>query len=195
MAADPLGTKPLSISGGRGAVVSVKVQWQKTAAAIQKYGLAVTSDQVLAAIGLRVVRWMTENVDEKGIEKRWPLMSPNTVAANPNRSDSGQFSSRWRSRLVQSFTYVVEGNTVVVGTQDQFAGWQHHGTRPYTIRPVRAKRLRFVTVGGVRFAQVVHHPGIPARALLPTDAMARALAIEVMQGVSALAARQAGLRT
>lgn len=182
MAANPLGTATLG--SGRGATVSVKVEWQKTAAALKKHGANITSDQVLAAIGLRVIRWMTDNINQKGIETRWPVMSPNTIAANPNRSDGGQFSSRYRSRLVQSFTYVVTGKTVIVGTQDQYAGYHHFGTKPFTIRPVRAKRLRFVTAGGVRFAQIVHHPGIPSRSLLPTDQMARDLAVEVLRGVT-----------
>lgn len=193
MAAAPLGTKPLSLSGGS-TTVSVKVEWRKTAAALTKYGSAITADQVLSAIGLRVIAWMTDNIDQRGIEKRWPVMSPNTVAANPKRSDAGQFSSRWRSRLVQSFTYVVAGRTVIVGTQDQYAGYHHFGTKPYTIRPVRAKRLRFVTVGGVRYAQVVHHPGIPQRVLLPSDNETRDLALEVLRGVSEMAKQQAGLK-
>ena len=40
------------------------------------------------------------------------------------------------------------------------------GTRPHTIRPVRAQALRFTVGGRVVFASVVHHPGTEANPFL-----------------------------
>jgi len=40
------------------------------------------------------------------------------------------------------------------------------GTRPHTIRPVRARALRFTVGGRVVYATVVHHPGTRANPFL-----------------------------
>lgn len=46
-------------------------------------------------------------------------------------------------------------------------GTYRQGRSPYTIRPVRAKALRFIGPnGGYRFAKSVQHPGVPARPVL-----------------------------
>ncbi len=48
------------------------------------------------------------------------------------------------------------------------------GTRPHTIRPVRAKALRFNVAGRVVYATVVHHPGTRKNDFL-TEALRAAL--------------------
>lgn len=42
------------------------------------------------------------------------------------------------------------------------AGYTNDGTAPHTIRPRRARALRFTVGGRVVFARVVHHPGTRA---------------------------------
>ena len=51
------------------------------------------------------------------------------------------------------------------------------GTRPYTIRVKRARTLAAKTRAGtwMIFGREVHHPGIPARPVLPTVPQAEAL--------------------
>lgn len=41
--------------------------------------------------------------------------------------------------------------------------WLEYGTKPHTIAARRAKMLRFVQNGAVRFAYSVHHPGTAER--------------------------------
>lgn len=41
----------------------------------------------------------------------------------------------------------------------KYGDYLDEGVRPHTIRPRRAKALRFVVGGRVVFARVVHHPG------------------------------------
>lgn len=62
-----------------------------------------------------------------------------------------------RSRRV-SFTTGRTLSALVEYTTPQ-ADFTDKGTRPHTIRPRRAKVLRFVVGGRVVFARVVHHPG------------------------------------
>lgn len=57
----------------------------------------------------------------------------------------------------------IDGTRLEEGTQHYLAEWHQDGTKPYTIRPRRARMLRFVTTHGVVKASVVHHPGLPAR--------------------------------
>jgi hypothetical protein len=142
-------------------------------------------DRLLAAIGQRHLYWIQENLRAAGSESRWPPMSPNTVAARPQRQSGSHFSSRYQSQLQQSFTSHVSGHQVEVGTDLQYARIHHEGTRPFTIAPKRAKKLRFVTAGGVVFSRLVHHPGIPARQLVPSARLGKELAIKVMDAVVA----------
>lgn len=44
-----------------------------------------------------------------------------------------------------------------------YAGFVENGTKPHEIRPRRAKMLRFVQNGAVRFANLVRHPGTKPR--------------------------------
>ncbi|MDZ4347914.1 MAG: hypothetical protein U1E51_36365, partial [Candidatus Binatia bacterium] len=62
------------------------------------------------------------------------------------------------------------------------------GTGPYTIRVKRAKVLAAQTRAGgwLFFGKEVHHPGIPARPVLPTKAVAERL---VQQTLDAMLAR------
>jgi len=133
-------------------------------------------------------------------------MSKNTIAANPKRSGPRFFSSRYTARLKQALTMNVQGSkSVQVGITDRFAEYHHFGTKPYVIRPVNARFLRFVVAGAVTSragrvvsfttrtgrvvsfkaktgtAREVHHPGLPARPLLPTKAIGEQLALMVLQ--------------
>lgn len=48
---------------------------------------------------------------------------------------------------------------VTVGSSVDYALLHHEGTKAHEIRARRAKRLRFVQNGVVRYAVAVHHPG------------------------------------
>jgi hypothetical protein len=56
----------------------------------------------------------------------------------------------------------ISKDSMVLGTTHPM-GLHEHGTRPYVIRPVKAKSLRWLDINGVIFAKEVHHPGVPAR--------------------------------
>jgi phage gpG-like protein len=140
--------------------------------------------------GIQALNWVDRNFRAQGgllSTGPWAKLTPNTIAGRRRASsvvlqDTGQ--------LRQSFTMQFSSTEVVIGTADQIAAYHERGTRPYTIRPVRAKALAFpVAEGGfvvkasfsstntqktfkkgtrLAFAQEVHHPGLPARRMLPT---------------------------
>ncbi len=60
---------------------------------------------------------------------------------------------------VRNFRSTDAGAAFTIISDTPQARWTNDGTRPHTIRPRRAKALRFVVGGRVVFARVVHHPG------------------------------------
>lgn len=51
------------------------------------------------------------------------------------------------------------GMVNTTGSSNKIAYLHHQGTRPHIIVPRRAKTLRFVQRGKIRYSQKVHHPG------------------------------------
>lgn len=58
------------------------------------------------------------------------------------------------------------GQYITVGSNLHYARVHHDGSRPHTIRPTRAKMLRFESKGQQIFAHLVKHPGTPANRYL-----------------------------
>lgn len=77
--------------------------------------------------------------------------------------DTGRLRSSIRADPPRLFTL---RPSVRVGSDLDYAEWVHDGTRPHTIRPRRAKALRFVVGGRVVYAKVVQHPGTRPRPFL-----------------------------
>ncbi len=149
--------------------MTIRVESKEAQRTLQRLMGLINPRELLMAIGLRHVKWMNDNLRRAGIESPHKEMAKSTIAARPTRSSSRHFSSRYRSRLSQSLTAKLVGNGMVIaGTEDEFAQIHHEGTGPYTIRPKGGGLLQFMTADGMRSAQEVSHPGIPARPLLPT---------------------------
>jgi len=140
---------------------------------LQRAADAIKVTPMLEVIGQGLVRFSRRLFETRGAEVGgWKPLSPNTVAAKG--SNRPLFVT---GELRDSMTYkVIPGARVQVGSDDPKAVWHHFGTRPYVIVPVRAKVLSFVTVAGRVFASRVHHPGIPARRILPRAGQAEEIA-------------------
>jgi len=167
-------------------------------------GAAVDGRVMMDLVGQRVVAWIDQNFRAGGLERPWAPLSPNTVAARRKGRGAGTAQPlRDTGRMAQSFVpgapdsaYALGVNDVTVGTNDQKAVFHQFGTRPYVIRPKARKFLRFITAapqgagrgkprkarrGFYAFAREVHHPGIPARPMLPSEPLARQLAEDTLQ--------------
>lgn len=68
---------------------------------------------------------------------------------------TGQLAANMRSNVSVDF----RGIKVEVGSNVKHALMHHQGTRPHFIRPKRARALRFMQRGRIRYAQKVLHPG------------------------------------
>lgn len=118
---------------------------------------------LLRVIARRVVQSQKQNI----LEQRDPAgqpWQPLKRQRGPGRSPGSKalFDS---GRLYEAITYrEVDEHTVRVGTFDvPYARYHQLGTRPYTIVPKSAKRLRFWGGNGWVFSKRVNHPGLPAR--------------------------------
>ena len=143
---------------------------------------------LLSAIGDRHLGWIDENFRKGGAEKKWKPLSPNTIASRRKGSSAILQDT---GRLKQSFVKVLGSDRVDVGTEDKKALWHHKGTPPFTIRPRAGKVLRFMTTGGFVFTNVVDHPGLAARPLLPSDTLGEKLALDTAEAAVDVAARKA----
>jgi phage gpG-like protein len=173
--------------------VKVTVRAEEIKRVLRRTQQALEPGPLLEAVGERLLAWVSENFRRRGIEKPWPPLKPSTVAGRRKRKGSGVSQPlQATGRLAQSFTYEIAGRAVKVGTRDVRALWHHYGTSPYEItvkpsgRPARrnARRkgaLHFVgSAGRDVFRREVRHPGLPARPLVPSPALARRLAEEAL---------------
>ena len=141
--------------------------------------------------GIQALNWVDRNFRAQGgllSTGPWAKLKPNTIAGRRKGSalvlqDTGQ--------LRQSYQMSFTNEQAVVGSADPKALWHGLGTKPYTIVPKNAKVLAFAIAQGGRkvpfafsstitrhtfkrgqmlaFAKEVHHPGLPARRMLPIE--------------------------
>lgn len=77
--------------------------------------------------------------------------------------DTGRLRSSIRAEPPRIFTL---RGSVTVGSDIEYAGFVHDGTRPHQIRPRNVQALRFRIGGRIVYARVVNHPGTRARPFL-----------------------------
>ena len=153
-------------------------------------------------IGVRVMQWVDRNFRSDGaLAGGWKPLAASTIYGRRKRSSKPLQDS---GRLLKSFHASPTAQEVRVGTPTAYAPFHEFGTKPFTIRPRAGGVLAWPSPGGrvsaVRFtlrgaegrgtaisrlkfahAQVVHHPGLPARRMLPTVEQAERLAVETIQ--------------
>ena len=154
---------------------------------------------LLLAIGARFMSYIDESFRSQGQHQgfstsRWKPLAWGTVAL---RSRGGSAPLQNTGEYRQSFVQSTDGETYVEAGTNRvpLAYWLEHGTRPYTIRPVRARVLAAKLPNGplgliptnrmsnwLFFGKEVHHPGIPARPVLPTKEIGEQLAQQVIDG-------------
>lgn len=141
--------------------------------------------QFTRAVGLVFLRWIDQNFKSQGTEKKWAPLKPSTIAGRRKGKGSGTAQTlQDTGRLKQSFSILKDdGSSVTVGTNLFYAKFHHVGTSPYEIRPKQSRVLRFMTPNGFRFARKVNHPGLPSRPLIPSDALAKEIAIAAVNKI------------
>jgi phage gpG-like protein len=77
--------------------------------------------------------------------------------------DTGAYRSSFIEKGDTYHVEKVDKNSITIGSSHPLT-LHEAGTKPYVIRPRRAKSLRWVGMyGQIFFAKEVHHPGVPAR--------------------------------
>jgi phage gpG-like protein len=160
--------------------VILKIDTSEAERKLARIGRALNKRGLLKAIGLQQLRWIDKNFQDEGkMVGGWKSLSPNTIAGRRLGSskilqDTGKLRMSFNSRL--------EGeDTLWVGSQLDVAEWHHFGTQPYDIRPVNAQVLSFMTANGRAFAKFVHHPGLSARRMLPTQDEAKDMGVRLLE--------------
>jgi len=122
-------------------------------------------EPALTAIGVYTERLAKEAIIKGQTMGGSPLapLAPSTVAEKRLRKKARGILRRDGALLASIAFARTKATEVQVGTNLEYAPWVILGTRPYTIRPAKAPSLRFYTADGWRSAQVVNHPGLPAR--------------------------------
>ena len=196
--------------------IETRVEIMRTLNALEKFESDLTPIALYKLVGQRLLKWVNDNFKAEGLEVKWPALSPNTIAsrrAGSIKNSQGAVKYRGRrvvgsagglsgakplqdtGRLKQSFFADSFYDRLIVGTQNAVAEYHHFGTKAFTIRPNVKKMLYFMTAGGPAFAKVVHHPGIPKRPLLPSDAMTQALGEQTIGAEIARAMKLANQNT
>ena len=150
---------------------------------------------LLRLIGARLISYVDESFKTRG-RGSWRPLAASTLAL---RRRGGDAPLQDTGRYKQSFVLETDGRTFVeVGSNVKTPGGlslariHEYGTGPYTIRVRTAKVLAAQTRMGawLHFGKEVHHPGVPARPVLPAKAVAERLVAQVAE--AALARASAG---
>lgn len=151
---------------------------------------------LLGLIGGRLLAYVDRQFKTRG-EGRWRALSPLTLLLRKRGGDAPlQDTGRLKGSYVSesggpgtdystdNATFVEVGSNVKTPSGLSLARIHELGTGPYTIRVRRARflaaRTRFG--GWLIFGKEVNHPGIPARPVLPTKAVAERLVRDVVDG-------------
>lgn len=164
-----------------GFTLDLKVEVEDVKVRLERFGKAFNENQILHAIGNRMLKWINDNFKAEGLEEKWAPLAESTVAARRRGSsrilqDTGD--------LRKSFVKQVGTGFVTVGTNDEKAKWHHEGTKAYEINAKNLPVMTFLIAKGQwRSAKKVFHPGLAKRPLLPSEETADKLATGVLQAV------------
>ena len=160
-------------------------------------------------IGIAILAWIDKNFKAQGLEKPWAPLRPSTLFGKRQSGKGAKALDGLRSWATHKAT--TQQVVVGFPSNSPAKYHHYGTPGPYEIRPKNKKALRFLMppfsmatgkartvlsprpagmpkVGMVKgnkqswlFTQVVHHPGLPARPLLPSIAMAQEIARKVIE--------------
>lgn len=167
-------------------MVQVVIDTKRLKRRISKMKQSFNPRLLMQVIGMRQLSWVNSNFETDGKPVGgWKPLSPNTIAA---RRHGGSKPLQDTGALKRSFHIIelAEGK-VTIGSLVPYAAAHNEGvpaSRMNPILPKYKKALSFVTANGrVVVKGVYHHPGIPKRRILPTQAEAKDLAVQVLDAL------------
>lgn len=184
-------------------MATVTIQVQNTAARrlLEKLKDAVGAGPILSVIGLRLSSYVDESFKTHG-RGTWRPLAWSTLALRRRGGDQPlQDTGRYKQSFVKETdgkTFVEIGSNLKTPSGLLLAAIHEYGTGPYTIRVKQAKALAAQIGQGAHgagehgpigvlssgrstnwlfFGKEVHHPGIPARPVLPNAATTERLVV------------------
>lgn len=109
--------------------------------------------------GLQESRTRTLGALNRGLRNLGRIVTPMLQEATPRRTGKLRSSTRFRIRGRAEDQTLEILQTAKTPTGEFYGRFVRVGTRPHTIRPVRAQALRFEINGRIVFAKRVRHPG------------------------------------
>ena len=148
---------------------------------------------LLGVIGSRLLSYVDESFRTRG-RGQWAPLSPLTLLLRKHGGDvplrdTGAYAMSYTrsggALKTDEQTFVEVGSNRKTPSGIPLANIHELGTGPYTIRVKRARFLAAQTRTGrwLIFGKEVQHPGIPARPVLPTKAVAERLVADVVDGM------------
>lgn len=150
---------------------------------------------LLTAVGGQFLSHVDKQFKTHG-EGKWRPLSSLTLALRKRGGDQPlQDTGHYKQSFVQetdSQTYVEVGTNLKTSSGLSLGKIHEFGTGPYTIRVKRAKVLAAQTRAGawLFFGKEVHHPGIPARPVLPTQLVAEKMIQTTVDAMLAIAVKE-----
>lgn len=149
---------------------------------------AITPTAILGVVGARFVSFVDESFRTSG-RGAWPPLAASTLEFRRHGGSAPlQDSGRYKASYVEETdgaTYVEVGTNLKTADGRLLGKIHEFGTGPYAIRVKRARVLAAQARSGrwFFFGKEVHHPGIPARPVLPTKAVAERLVTETLDAM------------
>mgnify|MGYP001594984790 CR=1 FL=1 len=168
--------------------ITINVTGEAARERISKLAQAVGPAILLKLIGQRLLSYIDESFRTRG-RGQWRPLAASTLETRPHGGDAPlQDSGRYKQSFVTETdgrSYVEAGTNLKTASGIPLGPIHEHGTGPFTIRAVRARVLaaRLRTGGWMLFGREVHHPGIPARPVLPNQVTAERLVGETVEGM------------
>lgn len=144
---------------------------------------------LMKLLALRLTSFLTARFEQDGAVPEsglpaWTPLRPSTVEMRRKGSsrplqDTGGLRASYLAQPKVGADYVE------VGSNKEYASYHEEGTKPYVIVPRSAKVLAAALPGGgwKVFGKRVHHPGLPARPVLPPLNVAEKLALEELESM------------
>lgn len=168
--------------------LEIKVDNTAGTVKLQRLMEAVEPDTILRVIGARLLSYVDESFRTRG-RGTWRTLAALTLQLRRHGGDMPlQDTGRYKQSFVQESdnrTYVEVGSNLQTADGTSLPRIHEFGTGPYTIRVKRARVLAAQTRVGswIFFGKEVHHPGVPARPVLPTKNVAEQLILETIDGM------------
>lgn len=180
--------------------------------ALARLSEAMGTPFILNLLGARLLSFVDESFRTRG-RGRWARLAWSTIALRARGGDEPLQNINYRQSFVMESdqrTAVEVGSNFKTGTGIPLSLIHERGTGPYIIRPRNAKVLAArltrplgLIPGGrmtgtnnapgfLFFGKEVHHPGVPARPVLPTQAEAEQILRPVVEGALERAVQPGG---